>query len=295
MKTVKVVVPGKPPRFLPDIVIHKGKIAQLFKRGVGEPEIKGGLFDGEGDTWEEYKSYVDYYKPFFNAKKVEAAGLTKEDIDKAQKAGEIWKHEKYLDLMLEMGENEFGYKVLDAVEERRKKQKEKIKEETGFIFELSKITKSYDEDGPTNCYHYTLTHEKTGQVFKFTERNVFDVGRVINPDFEIDPGWGKGGILTPRKENRYLTEEEVKACVFEKMGNGGGYTLKINGETVMPSKDENGRLYYIADTEVLVWQSCAKKDEKFIGWQEVREATDLEIKAFNIVEQYGRAFRGIRM
>ena len=50
----------------------------------------------------------------------------------------------------------------------------------------------YDEGGKTKVYKHTFSIG--GETLKFTERNVFDVGVVINPDYPIKPGHRSGGI-----------------------------------------------------------------------------------------------------
>lgn len=53
-------------------------------------------------------------------------------------------------------------------------------------------TMTYDEGGRTKTYHHTI--QIGNKVFKFKERNVFDFGVVINPEYEVVPGH-KGGIV----------------------------------------------------------------------------------------------------
>jgi hypothetical protein len=74
-----------------------------------------------------------------------------------------------------------------AKEERIRKARESvlsIREEKGY---------EKDEDGKIAHYRYTVTCH-SGKTFIFTDRNIFDFGRVINPDYEIAPG-RSGGIL----------------------------------------------------------------------------------------------------
>jgi hypothetical protein len=50
-----------------------------------------------------------------------------------------------------------------------------------------------DEGGKTKLYHHTVTCH-SGTKFNFSERNVFDFGRVINPEYAVLPGGKSGGI-----------------------------------------------------------------------------------------------------
>lgn len=54
----------------------------------------------------------------------------------------------------------------------------------------------HDEGGKTKVYKHCF--RIGGSTFSFTERNVFDFGIVINPDYEITPG-EFGGIAMQKE------------------------------------------------------------------------------------------------
>ncbi len=51
-----------------------------------------------------------------------------------------------------------------------------------------------DEGGKTFLVRHTCVFDD-GETLQFTERNVFDFGIVINPDYVVEPGHGKGGLV----------------------------------------------------------------------------------------------------
>jgi len=51
-----------------------------------------------------------------------------------------------------------------------------------------------DEGGKTKLYHHTVTCH-SGTKFNFSERNVFDFGRVINPEYAVLPGERTGALF----------------------------------------------------------------------------------------------------
>ena len=57
-----------------------------------------------------------------------------------------------------------------------------------------------DEGGKTKYYIHTITINN--ETYTFQERNIFDVGRVINPCYSIAPGVEPGGIML-RDDNIY--------------------------------------------------------------------------------------------
>lgn len=52
----------------------------------------------------------------------------------------------------------------------------------------------WDEGGKTHRYRHTLTMD--GKTYTFDERNLFDVGRVINPSYAVTPDRQPGGLPT---------------------------------------------------------------------------------------------------
>lgn len=93
--------------------------------------------------------------------------------------------------------------------------------------------KEYSErdGGKTKSYKHTLV--VNGEIFVFKERNLFDVGRVINPAYRISNEFSEGGIPSCK-----------------------------DGKWIWLGLDD--------------------------GWKEVREMTENETKAFDIVRKYGK-------
>ena len=56
-----------------------------------------------------------------------------------------------------------------------------------------------DEGGKTKCIHHRLVFDE-GEVLKFSERNIFDFGRVINPEYALAEGADDGGLVNFDKE-----------------------------------------------------------------------------------------------
>ena len=88
-----------------------------------------------------------------------------------------------------------------------------------------------DEGGKTKSYKHTLV--VNGEIFVFKERNLFDVGRIINPAYKISNEFSEGGIPSCK-----------------------------DGKWIWLGLDD--------------------------GWKEVREMTENETKAFEIVRKYGK-------
>lgn len=68
MKTIKFQRHGQQAKFIPDGLNYKGFLVGITSVGDGEAITKGGFNEyGEGETWEEYKSYSKVYLPYFDA------------------------------------------------------------------------------------------------------------------------------------------------------------------------------------------------------------------------------------
>lgn len=107
-------------------------------------------------------------------------------------------------------------------------EKEKILE--GVQWSIQEHS-SNDEGGRTKSYKHIVT--VNGETFVFKERNLFDVGRVINPAYKISDEFPKGGLPGYKKQK---------------------------------------------------WIWLGFNDE----WEEVREMSQNEAKAFEIVRKYGK-------
>lgn len=120
----KVEIPGKEPKYIPDAVIYNGKLAQCYLKGVGEPHTVGGMFNGEGDVWDEYDKYVETYRPFINSSLLAENGLTMAEVkavlDKDQMLA--FTDERISKCLFVMGDNPNGYRVIDqsAIDEQQR-------------------------------------------------------------------------------------------------------------------------------------------------------------------------------
>lgn len=130
-----------------------------------------------------------------------------------------------------------------------------------YHIELEDTTNTYDEDGKIPCYHYSVTHRQSGRVFKFTDRNVFDFGRVVNPVFPVD-----GGLAINVQEFMAHFDSEEKKEEYRKSHpttSGWGWQ-RTNMSDVSDSR----------------------------AWVPMDE---IEVGAYEIVLKYGKAYRGMRM
>lgn len=60
-----------------------------------------------------------------------------------------------------------------------------------------------DEGGPTVEYFHVVTL-KNGATYSFNDRNLFDVGRIINPAYQIAEGLRPGGICSLQDNGEYV-------------------------------------------------------------------------------------------
>lgn len=61
----------------------------------------------------------------------------------------------------------------------------------------------YEQGEKGNSKYFKHTMEIHGKTYIFNERNVFDVGKVINPDYPIKEGMKNGGILLAKDGTDY--------------------------------------------------------------------------------------------
>ena len=330
MFTAKIEVPGKEARFITNCTLKNGKLVSVYRKGVGKIIDTVSWSNGFDDAGEDdiYEKYEDAYKPYFNSTLFAQNGLTIEDARRILKENGdeyAFTDDRFINCMFTLGENENGYFVYNYDELKEKEEVEKkkellnqIKEETGFDFIQLKTTYSRDEEGKTSRYHYLLKHE-SGAEYKFSDCNIFDFGRCINPEYEIDPEWGPGGLMYKKREAVYIND--INELVFTKKAKvdyhvsdegelfidnldrsgterGNYWCLTKNNECCESETgdlDKPGRIYVMRETDELWWHSCAKKDEKFIGWRPVRKVEELELVAYNLVKKYGHAYREVRM
>jgi hypothetical protein len=126
MKTAKFTRKGESPKFIPGFN-YKGYLTSSVQIGVGEATTKGGFTeDGDGETWEEYKSYKEKYRAYFdnNSMDISTRDFVKNNIANKDLRDVIGtEYEKYLII--------FGttanYTVVDVEEEKANKEAEEAK------------------------------------------------------------------------------------------------------------------------------------------------------------------------
>jgi hypothetical protein len=168
---------------------YKGFVTHVERIGIGEPyEIET---DYEGFEYPRYKKYEDVYVPYFSADMLTADGLmeyardnlAKKDINSIIGT----EYEKYL---LKFGVNEGG-SVVEFEKDIKERETRAEIEALGFEFKcVSKSKKRIDvddEDGEER-HEYEIKSLRSGKVYMFSDRNIFDFGRVINPKYAIAEG-----------------------------------------------------------------------------------------------------------
>lgn len=128
-KMAKVQRKGQAPKYIPNCVNYKGYLAQQVQVGVGESHTVGGMFNGEGDVWEEWDRYEKRLKPFFDADKLSAG--QRAELSKKLEDKEFNQIQKVIDAgyefaLMKWGEHE-KYSVQDQneIENAKKLEKEK--------------------------------------------------------------------------------------------------------------------------------------------------------------------------
>ncbi len=121
--TAKMQRPGQEARLIPNAILYKGYVAFVRQEGRGKATEKGGMFNGEGDTWTEWEYYEEVISPVFDGHLVNAAPA---DLKKTLQAMLnvdaviTASMEKYL---LKIGEQD-GYTVSNREEEKAQGQRQ---------------------------------------------------------------------------------------------------------------------------------------------------------------------------
>lgn len=82
-------------------------------------------------------------------------------------------------------------KNMDRYIARLAAEKQKAADLDGLDIQITK-TSEVDEGGRATVYKIAIT--LNGKTWRFIDRNIFDVGRCINPDYAITPGSKPGGL-----------------------------------------------------------------------------------------------------
>lgn len=278
--TAKIVSPTG-TRCISNCTIYKGKVVQVYKRGIGEPHTVGGLFNGEGDVWDEYDQYIDAYKPYFNATLLEENGLTRETAQKIMEEKGFdytFKDQRFLNCMFVMGENPNGYFVSDADEEKRIKEATETEKNFSDIREKKVAIPFYND-----ILGYTtnrLPKEIWDIIRPFGEYHTGDegdqewaddMGYIGKKEYELKGWYYKKGAIqallnegyrvsyreieihseneTAKVDEDIRIENERAAKAFEKFGNerqaliSEFFSLYNNGET-MTNEETEKLLHY---------------------------------------------------
>lgn len=74
----------------------------------------------------------------------------------------------------------------------------------GKIESIKTSEKSIKDEGGWTMVYIHQVKMKSGTVLEYEDRNVFDFGRVINPNYPIMEGLGPGGLYTRQKDGTYV-------------------------------------------------------------------------------------------
>jgi hypothetical protein len=154
-------------------------------------------------------------------------------------------YDKWVESVMEEGRTPEARAYFKA--EQKKREKEKAEREAKIakreaernrvlsqVREVNTVAKEIvDEGGKTTQYiHAITTHD--GNVYKFSDRNVFDVGRIINPMYDVD---GHSGCICLNENGVHYWQHFV---------NGKGWA------TIRPLNDDE-----LVALEVLQWVGFA--------------------------------------
>lgn len=141
--------------------------------------------------------YLADGRPLFSKDMLESAGMLERVESLSAEESKKLPHDM-LQYIFKLGDNN-GTIIVDKTARNRQTKLEKLLQEHSakpddFTFEHIATTQFDDEGELGDCYHYRITHKPTGRKFNFTDRNLFDFGRVVNPDFggiamETEVGW----------------------------------------------------------------------------------------------------------
>lgn len=188
----------------------------------GEQKLK--ITYQEGEYLSGYSAYgidADVIKKLYCGKDIEGWGFC---VDDEFKDGNIEKMKSHSQTIIDKK----NYKL----QKEKEAKEEKEKDIEGVIWD-TKETTEIDEGGKTLSYRHTIFIEN--EKYEFCERNIFDFGRVINPEYKISENSEEEGGLIKKRDNKYF------------------------------------------------WMDFEAKN----GWNEVRELSVNELRAYKIVEKYG--------
>lgn len=119
--TVKFTRKNKPAKYIPNAVNYRGYLMSFLKKGVGEAVVKGTI---EGDSWEEYSRYENYYCPYFDSDLVENEEVRKKLKEIASQDGREIVGTPFERYLIKFEGTEY-YSVVNHEAEKARKRKEK--------------------------------------------------------------------------------------------------------------------------------------------------------------------------
>ena len=156
----------------------------------GEKPLEISYHDGE--YWSGYTAFGisrDVIKSLHCGHEI-GSGLF--SINKGFEDGNIEKMKEYCEKW-ELDQKKKEEEIRLKTEKYEKEKEDFLK---GVIWNIKEYFET-DEGGRTKSYRHIITIN--GKTYTFCERNIFDFGRVINPDYEISNGV-KGGLASLENE-----------------------------------------------------------------------------------------------
>jgi hypothetical protein len=140
-----IIKPDEEVRHIPAI-IKNGILCQTREVGIGKATTKGGLFGGEGETWEEYENYRTEYIPVFSKLLIEKYGASFDIAKKATLKDVLDQSNILSKCIFRLGKTEAGEVLTDEEYRKRKEDKTSLQviykcndlEAFGDLYKLNK-------------------------------------------------------------------------------------------------------------------------------------------------------------
>lgn len=255
--TVKFQRDGQQSKFIPSAVNYKGYLCQVYQKGIGTPEIKGGFNSfGEGETWEEYKSYRDEYKPFIDSEKTSTAEKAEiKTILEKDNSADALINAGYEHALIKWGEQD-GYTVTDADREKRAQEEVKQKE-----FEKNLIDKKAAIYFQSGYFGLTLRDRLPANIWN-TIRQHAEYVKATEGDMEWLDDMGYFGLTENQVRGWYYKKEAIDTLV------NAGYKVLYKGVEVTDKAEKA-----IAAIENEIASEKKKLNDKIFsvrkGWEDI--------------------------
>lgn len=125
MKTMYRIIKEDGDKKLISGIIYEGYLCQIRKIGIGKGIEKGGIFDGEGDSWTEYKSYRNEYIPVFSLNLIKKYHADMEKAKNIETIDEALADDILKKCLFKLGKNEDGTIIVNYDEEVKQEQQQK--------------------------------------------------------------------------------------------------------------------------------------------------------------------------